>query len=271
MSRILNSPMNHKTPFGPLNSLPEVEQIRIDAVKRALQWCETILAHTLWTPISVGENISLQRTIHGQTIEIFPLEAALMDLGMKSRFSIDHLPINLNNSNACVRPIHSHSRPLHTDMVASMMLLLGSAEFNPVAVPKTLRTILTREQMALLPPSPPPRERFIPGQPSTSGREFIPESRILGFIRQNPNTIFSIQFEKRNGTLRNMIARLGVWKGQGGDESNSRPGAVVSYDPSDYNLKTVFDMQIQQYRNIATDRVTMIAIGGQTDSTASAQ
>ena len=125
--------------------------------------------------------------------------------------------------------------------------------------------------MALLPPSPPPRERFIPGQPSTSGREFIPESRILGFIRQNPNTIFSIQFEKRNGTLRNMIARLGVWKGQGGDESNSRPGAVVSYDPSDYNLKTVFDMQIQQYRNIATDRVTMIAIGGQTDSTASAQ
>jgi hypothetical protein len=68
-----------------------------------------------------------------------------------------------------------------------------------------------------------------------------------------------------------MIARLGVWKGQDGDESNSRSGPVVPYDPSDYNLKTVFDMQIRQYRNIATDRVTKIAIGGQTDSTASAQ
>ena len=41
-----------------------------------------------------------------------------------------------------------------------------------------------------------------------------------------------------------MTARIGVWKGPGGDESNPRvEEAVRSYNPSDYNLKTVFDMQ----------------------------
>ena len=261
--------MNHKTPFGLLKSPPRIDKKRINAVQRALRWCETILTSTLWTPISVGNNISLQRTINEQTIEIFPLEAAFMDLGMESQFTTDHLPIHLNNVNACVRSIHSHSRPLHTDMIASVILLLGRAEINPAAVPRTLRSILTAEQIASLPP---PRPRYIPGQPSTSGREFLPESRILGFSRQNPNTIFSIQFEKRDGTIRNMTARIGVWKGPGGDESNPRiTGAEMSYNPSDYNLKTVFDMQKGQYRNIATDRVTQITIGGHTYSTASAQ
>ena len=264
--------MIHKTPFGLLKSPPRVEKKRLDAVQRALRWCESLITNTLWTPISVGNKISLQRTINEQTIEIFPLEAAFLDLGIKSRFSADHLPINLNNLNACVRSTHSHPRPLHTDMTASMILLLGLAEFDPAAVPRTLRPILTVEQIASLPPSPPPRPRYIPGQPSTSGREFLPESRILELSDQNQNTIFSIQFEKRDGTLRNMNARIGVWKGPGGDESNPRAAdAVRSYNPSDYNLKTVFDMQKEQYRNIATDRVTQITIGGHTYSTASAQ
>jgi hypothetical protein len=69
-----------------------------------------------------------------------------------------------------------------------------------------------------------------------------------------------------------MTARIGVWKGPGGDEINpSSASAEMSYDPSDYNLKTVFDMQKEQYRNIATDRVTKITIGGRTYRTESAQ
>jgi len=233
--------MIYRTPFGLLKSPALIEKKRINAVQRALLWCEAILTSTLWTSISDGDNISLQRTINEQTIEIFPLEAAFMDLGIKSRFSADHLPIHLNNLNACVRSTHSH--PLHSDLITSMILLLGLAEFDPAAVPRTLRPILTAEQIASLPPPPPPRPRYIPGQPSTSGREFLPESRIIELSGQNPNTIFSIQFEKRDGTLRNMTARIGVWKGPGGDESNPRAAdAVRSYNPSDYNLKTVFDM-----------------------------
>jgi hypothetical protein len=43
----------------------------------------------------------------------------------------------------------------------------------------------------------------------------------------------------------------------------------MSYNPADYNLKAVFDMENGQYRTIATDRVTMIAIGESTYSTTS--
>jgi hypothetical protein len=262
--------MNHKTPFGLLKSSVRIDKKRINAVQRALNWCETILTSTLWTPISVGNNISLQRTINEQTIEIFPLEAAFMDLGMQSRFTTDHLPIHLNNANACVRSIHSHSRPLHTDMIASLILLLGRSEIIPAAVPRTLRPILTAEQISSLPPSPPPRPRYIPGQPSTSGREFLPESRILELSGQNQNTIFSIQFEKRDGTLRNMTARIGVWNDANGDENNTHVAeGAMSYNPADYNLKAVFDMENGQYRTIATDRVTKITIGGLTFRTAS--
>ena len=170
--------MNHKTPFGLLNPPEMIEQKRVDAVHRALRWCETILSSTLWTPIIVGNRISLQRTINEQTIELFPLEAAYVDLGMKSRFATDHLPIHLHNSNACVRSTHARPRPLHTDMIASMMLLLGRTEFNPAAVPRTLHSILTAEQLTSLPPPPQlanpiflagpqhPVENFYPNQES---------------------------------------------------------------------------------------------------------
>jgi hypothetical protein len=43
------------------------------------------------------------------------------------------------------------------------------------------------------------------------------------------------------------------------------------YDPTDYNLQIVFDVELGEYRSIATDRVTQITIGGQTHQTASAQ
>ena len=147
-------------------------------------------------------------------------------------------------------------------MIASMMLLLGPNEFNPAAVPRTLHTILTAEQLSSLPPHSSTRQPYVPGRPSTSGREFLPEPRILGLTRQNSNAIFTIQFEKRDGTLRNMIARIGVWNDANGDETNTRIAEdAMSYNPADYNLKAVFDMENGQYRTIATDRVTMIAIG----------
>ena len=59
-----------------------------------------------------------------------------------------------------------------------------------------------------------------------------------------------------------MIARIGVWNDANGDETNTRIAEdAMSYNPADYNLKAVFDMENGQYRTIATDRVTMIAIG----------
>ena len=271
-SGILERLMNYKTPFGHLTPPERIEKKRIDAVQRALHWCENILAETLWTPVSVGSNISLQRTINDQTIEIFPLEAAFMDFGMKSRFTANHLPIQINSKNACVRPTHRRARSLHTDMIASMILLLGSAEINPAVVPRTLHALLTEEQLASLPPPPPPRRAYIPGQPSTSGRAFLAESRVLELIQSNHNAMFSIQFEKRNGTLRNMRARIGSWEEDNGVEKNpQRASDEMNYDPTEYNLKIVFDVEVGEYRNIATDRVTRISIGGEMLRSASAE
>ena len=157
-------------------------------------------------------------------------------------------------------------------MIASMMLFLGRAEINSSAVPRTLHSILTEEQIASLPPLPPPRAAYVPGQPSTSGREFLPETRILELTRQHPNSVFSIQFEKRDGTLRNMTARIGVWKDAYGNEKNTQQVSEErSYDPAEYNLKMVFDVEKAEYRTVATDRVTRISLGGQTFQTESAQ
>ena len=84
--------------------------------------------------------------------------------------------------------------------------------------------------------------------------------------------MFSIQFEKRDGTLRDMTARIGVWKGPDGKKKNPQHVSdEMTYNPADYNLKIVFDTQKGEYRNIATDRVTLITIGGQTYQTASSQ
>jgi hypothetical protein len=250
--------MNQETPFGILKLGTQVNK-KTEPVLRALRWCETILSSTLWTPKKSGHEISLCRTINGQTIEIFPLEAANLDLGIQSRFAAVHLPIHLNNSNACVRSIYSRPRPLHIDMVASVMLLLGGSEFIPDQLPRTLHSILTAEQMASL--TPVARRQPHAPQPSTSGRDFLPESMITSSFRKNSNRVFRIQFEKRDGTLRNMTARMVLPSDSDKEENAPRPaGAIMPYNPADYNLKTVFDMQKEEYRHVATDRVTKIEI-----------
>lgn len=261
--------MIHSTPFGEL-SLTQPKPNQLEAVQRALAWCQKIAEATLWTHHSNGTSVSLQRTIHGQTIEIFPLEAARIDLGIKTRFSKNHLPIHLNNADACVRSKRSKTKPLHTDMVASMVLLLGSKTFELRAVPKTLHAILTPEQRAVLPPAH-RRERNVPGQPSTSGRAFLPEAHVLDMFNQNPNETVRVQFEKRNGDLRNMLARDGILNRTDGGQSNTNADAGLPYNPSDYHLKTVHDIERGEYRNIATDRVTMIAVGERSLRTVSAQ
>ena len=141
------------TPFGQLLVSMELSRNRVMAILRALDWCDTIVKGSLWRKSSREGFVSLTQTINGQFLEVFPLRAASLDAGNPTLFQRNHLPINLNGRSACVR---SHSatrpRPLHADMVASMLLLLGSADFDPFQVPLTLKPILTEEQQALLPP-----------------------------------------------------------------------------------------------------------------------
>lgn len=68
--------------------------------------------------------------------------------------------------------------------------------------------------------------------------------------------IFTVDFIKKDGTPRTMTARLGVKKGVSGEGKK--------YNPEDYNLLTVYDMQKGAFRNIGLDTVTRVTISGET-------
>lgn len=72
--------------------------------------------------------------------------------------------------------------------------------------------------------------------------------------------IFSVKFVKKNGEVRDMVCRLGVKRGV--------KGVGMAYDPKDYNLLTVCDLQAAKqegdlgFRNISLDNILEIKISG---------
>lgn len=67
--------------------------------------------------------------------------------------------------------------------------------------------------------------------------------------------IFSVTFVKKNGEVREMNCMLGVTKHLRGGEQ--------AYDPADYNLLTVFDVQKKDYRNINFTQLIAAKIDGE--------
>ncbi len=66
-----------------------------------------------------------------------------------------------------------------------------------------------------------------------------------------------MEFVKKNGELRKMNCRLGVrkhWKTSDGSGKN--------YNPSDYGLICVFDLQKNDYRSINVDTLRSITADG---------
>lgn len=66
--------------------------------------------------------------------------------------------------------------------------------------------------------------------------------------------IFSVEFVKKDGSLRKMKARLGV--------RNHLRGGVLAYDAESKNLLPVFDMDKSEYRMINVSTITKIKISG---------
>jgi len=78
--------------------------------------------------------------------------------------------------------------------------------------------------------------------------------RKLALIKANEGKIFSVEFTKKDGTLRKMVARLGVVK-------HLRGGGKNTCDAYDH-LVTVWDMQKEAYRNINVDTMISLKAGG---------
>jgi hypothetical protein len=62
------------------------------------------------------------------------------------------------------------------------------------------------------------------------------------------NRMFSVTFIKKDGSLRRMVARLGVRKGV--------KGVGMSFNPSDKGLMVVFDMHKREFRMINLNTIT---------------
>tara|TARA_R110001599_G_C12223584_1_gene657500 strand:+ start:167 stop:469 length:303 start_codon:yes stop_codon:yes gene_type:complete len=71
--------------------------------------------------------------------------------------------------------------------------------------------------------------------------------------------IFSVQFVKKDGTVRDMVCRKGVRKGVKGTGAGYGEGAIKP-------LRTVFDMKKAAFRMIPTDRIVRLKVKGRTFS-----
>lgn len=66
--------------------------------------------------------------------------------------------------------------------------------------------------------------------------------------------IFSVDFVKKDGTLRSMLCRTGVQKGTSGEG--------LKYDPVEKGLISVYDMKISEHRMINLNTVKRIKLEG---------
>jgi hypothetical protein len=76
---------------------------------------------------------------------------------------------------------------------------------------------------------------------------------INDLITQTKGKVFSVTFTKKDGSQRRMRARLGV--------TAHLKGGELKFDPSDYKLRTVFDMDKEEYRFVNVATVTQFKCG----------
>ena len=67
--------------------------------------------------------------------------------------------------------------------------------------------------------------------------------------------IASAEFIKKDGSLRKMVFRTKVTKGVTGEG--------MKYNPADYGLRTVYDMQIRAFRHINLNTIQKITAHGE--------
>ena len=78
---------------------------------------------------------------------------------------------------------------------------------------------------------------------------------VLSMIRSTKGKFFVVEFEKKDGSLRRLVGRLGVRKGVTGEG--------MKYDPQDYGLQTVYDVQKKGFRHVNLRTVSYFKCGAQ--------
>jgi len=83
----------------------------------------------------------------------------------------------------------------------------------------------------------------------------ITSEQVVALLKSTDGAIFSVTFVKKDGTDRDMVCRLGVTKHLKGGEQ--------AYDPAEYDLLCVFDMQKAAYRSINLNTLKRVKLDGQ--------
>lgn len=87
--------------------------------------------------------------------------------------------------------------------------------------------------------------------------EILAISKVIKFIHDTNGRFFSVSFIKKDGSARNMTARLGVRKGIKGTGTYSHTGDIHR------NNMTVWDTAKRNFRTVPLDRIIWIKIDGQ--------
>jgi hypothetical protein len=74
-------------------------------------------------------------------------------------------------------------------------------------------------------------------------------------IKSTNGRIFSAIFTKKDGSDRKMVCRLGVTKHLKGGEQ--------SFEPADFDMITVFDVQKKGYRMVRVDTLKSVSVDGE--------
>ena len=78
--------------------------------------------------------------------------------------------------------------------------------------------------------------------------------KILNLLTDNKNSIFSVVFLKKDGTIRKMLCRFGVKK--------HLKGGKLAFNPLERALLVVFDMQKEAYRMVNLNTISNIKMKG---------
>ena len=82
----------------------------------------------------------------------------------------------------------------------------------------------------------------------------IERKKILNLLTAKKNSIFSVVFLKKDGTIRKMLCRFGVKK--------HLKGGKLAFNPLERALLVVFDMQKEAYRMINLETLMSINMKG---------
>lgn len=83
---------------------------------------------------------------------------------------------------------------------------------------------------------------------------FVTKNGAMALIKENKGKFFGVSFTKKDGTHRDMVARLGV--------TRHLTGKGQKYSPQDHGLLTVFDVANKGYRNINLETLSQLRING---------